>query len=214
MKGHPIPYSAEELAWIEERKEWPRSVLYETFVMLFERSDVSLTVLNALCKRKGWMTGRTGRIEAGSKPWNVGIPFSPPGSEKGRFKKGNLPHNTKWAGHERLTQDGYWEISVEDPNPYTGFERRYVLKHLWLWEQANGPVPNGHCLKALDSDRANTDPANWTAVPRAMLPRLNGGRHKKRLAYDAAAPELKPTLLAMATVEHRVHELRKGKKAA
>lgn len=214
MKGRPIVYSQDELAWIEARKEWPRAQLHAEFVSKFSRGDVSLGTLNGLCKRKGWMTGRDGRIGKGDQPWNKGIPYSPPGSEKTRFKKGNLPHNTKWAGHERVSKDGYVEISVEETNPYTGYGRRYVLKHVWLWERANGPIPDGHCLKAKDGNRGNSDPANWELIPRALLPALNGGRHKRRPAYDDAAPEIRPTLLTLAKVEAKVRALRRGKSAA
>ncbi|HEY9219520.1 MAG TPA: HNH endonuclease signature motif containing protein [Phenylobacterium sp.] len=213
MKGHPITYSAEELAWIEERKEWPRAALHSAFVALFDRDDVSLGTLNGLCKRKGWMTGRDGKIGKGAEPWNKGLHYSPPGSERTRFKKGNKPHNTRWAGHERVSKDGYVEISVEETNPYTGFERRYILKHVWCWEKANGPIPEGYCLKALDGDRSNTDPANWELIPRALLPALNGGRHKRRPAFDQADPTLKPALLTLAKVEAKVRDLRRGKSA-
>ena len=82
------------------------------------------------------------------------------------------------------------------------------MKHRWLWERANGPVPEGHALKCLDGDRTNTDPANWMAVPRALLPRLYGkcGRN-----YDAAEPEVKPAIMAVARLEQRAAESRKGK---
>lgn len=212
MKGRAIPYSAEEMAWLEANRLLPISDYARGFSAAFGR-DVSAHNLHALRKRKGWKTGRTGHFPKGLQPWNTGLSYSPPGSEKGRFKKGNLPHNTKWAGHERITQDGYVEISVEERNPYTGFSRTYVLKHVWLWEKANGAIPQGHCLKALDGDRTNTDPANWKLIPRAMLPALNGGRRKRRPAYDDAAPELKPALMAMAEVEMRVRKLRRGDRA-
>lgn len=209
MKGHPIPYGAEELAWIEERKDWPRRHLHSIFATLFDRRDVSLTCLNALCKRKGWMTGRDGCFEPGAAPHNKGKPCPPgrggrhPNARKAHFGKGHLPHNTKWLGHERVSKDGYVELSIEQTNPHTGFARRYVLKHRHLWELANGPIPAGHVLKCLDGNKQNTDPANWEAVPRAILPRLAGGnRYAPKLAFDDAPAELRPTILAVANLEH------------
>ena len=79
-----------------------------------------------------------------------------------------------------------------------------MLKHRWLWEQANGPVPEGMCLKCLDGDRTNCDPSNWELVPRALLPQLNG---RWGLAYDAAEPEVKPLLLTQAKIKHRLGSL-------
>lgn len=210
MKGRQIRYSAEELAWIEERREWPREIMQRTFNILFDR-DVSLSNINALCKRKGWMTGRSGCFVKGQTPANKGkkmpegVGGRHPNARRTQFRKGGLPHNTKHLGHERVSKDGYVEISVAETNPHTGYERRYVHKHVWLWEKVNGPVPEGHCLKCIDGDKANTDPSNWTLIPRGVLARLNGGRHKRRLGYDEAPGELKPTLMVLAKVEHAAH---------
>ena len=52
--------------------------------------------------------------------------------------------------HERINVDGYVEMSIAETNPYTGYERRYVHKHVHLWEASNGPVPKDHCLKCVD----------------------------------------------------------------
>lgn len=207
MRGSAIRYSLDEIAFIYLRREMPRRALHAAFVEWFGSEDVSLTHLNALCKRKGWMTGRTGCFEKGTVPPNKGrrMPFNP-NSARTRFRKGQLPHNTRHAGHERVSKDGYVEISIEETNPYTGFDRRYVLKHRWLWEKANGPVPDGMCLKCL-GDRLDTDPSNWELVPRALLPRLNGrfGR-----GYDDAPAEIKPTILAVAKLEHSARSRRAG----
>jgi len=115
-----------------------------------------------------------------------------------QFKKGGLPHNTKYLGHERVSVDGYIEISVAETNPYTGYGRRYVLKHKYLWERQHGPVPEGHVLKSLDGNRLNTDPSNWTLIPRSLLPFLNGHRGPY---YDRAAPAVKPVILTLAKLK-------------
>lgn len=209
MKGRNIPYSAEELAWIEARKTTPRRAAHAAFVTAFRRDDVSLTNFKALCKRHGWLTGRTGHYPKGHVPENKGqtMPWNA-NSAATRFQKGNRPHNMKYLGHERVSKDGYVEVSIAETNPHTGFERRHVQKHRHLWEQANGPVPDGHALKCLDGDRTNTDPANWRAVPRAMLPRLNGRYGRD---YDQAAVELKPTIMAIAELEHTARSAKQSK---
>ena len=199
MKGRAIKYSAEELAFIEARKNLPRKELHASFVRAFGRDDVSQPNLTALCKRKGWLTGRTGRFQKGMKPWNKGkkMPFNP-NSAKNWFRKGQRPHNTKWEGHENVRKDGYVWISVRQRNQHTGFERRYVLKHKWLWERENGPLPKGYALKCLDGNRRNTDPDNWVAIPRAMLPLLAG---KSGRDYDSAPASLKPVIMATARLQ-------------
>ncbi len=199
MKGTAIPYTAKELAWIKRHCTEPRREAHATFCRRFGRVDVSLIHFNALCKRKGWATGRTGQFVKGQVPYNLGMkrPFNA-NSAKTQFQAGNLPHNTKYLGHERVDKNGYLEISVAETNPHTGFERRYVLKHKYLWEQLHGPVPQGHALKCLDGNRLNTDPSNWALIPRSLLPSLAG---RWGLNYDQAAPEVKPVLLTLAKLK-------------
>lgn len=207
-KGQIIPYSAEEMAWLEANRLLVIGDYARQFNERFGR-DVPAKNLHALRKRKGWRTGRTGCFEKGQTPANKGKKCEPgkggnhPNARRTQFRKGNEPHNTRYLGHERVSQDGYVEISVDESNPHTGYSRRYVLKHRWLWEQANGPVPKGHALKCLDGNRQNTDPANWQAVPRSLLPRLAGGnRYRRVLAYDDASPEVRPVLLTVAKLAH------------
>jgi hypothetical protein len=211
VKGARIHYSDEELAWIKARAHLPRRVLHAAFYYVFLRDDVSEANLTALCKRKGWLTGRTGQFEKGQEAFNKGRKgYVAPGSEKGWFRKGNVPHTARGVGHESIdTKNGYVWIIVAERNPYTGAATRRVQKHKWLWERTNGPVPERHVLKCLDGDKTNTDPSNWLAVPRAMLPRL-AGRWSRN--YDSAPEELKTTLLAIAKLEHAAREARRAKK--
>ena len=217
MKGRAIIYSDDEMAWLEENKTLIIGEYRAEFVRKFNRADVSAINLHSLRKRKGWKTGRTGCFEKGQEPHNKGVPCPEgtggrhPNARKTQFRKGNQPHNTQYLGHERVSKDGYVEISIDETNPHTGFERRYVLKHLYLWERKNGPVPEGMCLKAIDGNRQNTDPDNWVLIPRGVLPRLNGGKATRIMAYDTAPDDLKPALLTLARVEQKASELRKGR---
>ncbi len=199
MKGTHIPYSREEREWLAKHRDLVRSDLHRLFVTQFRRDDVSQANIKSYCTRQGWKTGRTGCFEAGIVPHNKGkkMPFNA-NTAATQFKKGSAPKNRNFIGHERLSKDGYVEISVDETNPYTGHSRRYRLKHKWAWEQANGPVPKGMALKCLDGDRTNCDPANWILVSRSMLPRLSG---RWTVGYDDAPAELKPVILAVATLE-------------
>lgn len=212
-RGKAIGLSLYEEVFLEVRADMPRRELHALFCGHFGRDDVTLDALKGLMKRNGWGTGRTGRFVKGQAPQNKGKAMPPETRAKASrswFQKGNRPHTTRHLGHERVSKEGYVEVSVAETNPYTGFERRYVLKHRHLWERANGPVPEGHALKCLDGNRRNTDPSNWEPVPRALLPRLAGwaGRGRPVLAYDAAAPEVRPALLAIAKVEHKARTAR------
>ena len=210
MKGHWISYSEAELAWLEAKRTLPIREYAMAFSAKFGRSDVSAANLHALRKRKGWKTGRTGQIEKGNVPHNKGKPCAPgtgglhPNARKAHFAKGGRTGKAallyKPVGTERLNKDGYRERKIHDGMP---LQSRWRLLHLVEWEAINGPIPSGMTLKCV-GDRLNTDPSNWQLVPRAILPRLNGGRAKKHIAYDAAPDELKPAILAVARLDHAV----------
>jgi hypothetical protein len=213
MKGVTKAYTADEMAWLEANRLLPIAEYTAQFNAAFGR-NIHEDKLHALRKRRGWKTGRDCKFVKGQEPPNKGKKMPPgvggnhPNAQRTQFKKGELPHNTKHLGHERVTVDGYVEISVAETNPHTGYERRYVQKHRWLWEQANGPVPDGHVLKCIDGNRLNSDPSNWEPIPRAMLPMLNGGRASV-VAYDTAPAELKPVILTTAKLRHATKLKRK-----
>lgn len=216
MKGRAIAYSAEEMAWLEANRLLPITDYATSFNAAFGR-EVSAQNLHALRKRRGWKTGRTGCFVKGQEPANKGKPCAPgtgahhPNAVATRFKKGNRTgranDNYQPIGTERISQDGYREVKIHDGMP---LQSRWRLVHLVEWETVNGPIPAGHCLKSVDGDRTNVAPANWQMIPRALLPALIGGnRYRDRLAYDEAAPELKPVLLTLAKVEHQARTLRR-----
>lgn len=272
MRRRPIHYSDEELAWIKACSDMPRIDLHALFVEIYQRHDVEVQHIIALCKRKGWTagpdgrrrnagkslvftddqvawlranpslpradlvsafhaafpgtsttaeklvgwrkrnkvrTGRTGRFEKGQSPWSKGKKLDAhPNSKATQFSRGQRPHNARPIGYESVNPDGYVLICVDRPNPFTGARTHMAFKHKELWIAANGPIPEGHVLKCLDGDKTNCEPSNWVAVPQGLLPRLNG---KSGRQYDQAPAELKPTILAIAKLEHKAREARRSK---
>ncbi|WP_232831620.1 HNH endonuclease signature motif containing protein [Pseudogemmobacter bohemicus] len=209
MKGHPITWFPEEMAWLEARQDWPRAELHKAFCWFWKRDDLTVHAIKALFQRKGWKTGRTGCFVKGQTPPNKGkkMPHNE-NSARTQFRKGQRPHTYRGPGHESIdNKDGYVWLIVEETNPHTGAATRRVQKHKWLWEKLNGPVPEGHVLKCLDSDKTNCDPSNWEALPKSMLPRLSG---RWNLGYDEASPEVKPTIMAIAKLEQKARDLKNG----
>lgn len=208
MKGRAITYSDAELIWVKDNSTRPRREAHAEFVDVWDRPDVSFKNFCALCKRNGWLTGRTGQFPKGNVSHNKGKKgWHTPGSEKGWFKKGSRSGRAaelyQPIGAERITQDGYIERKIHDGMP---MQSRWRLLHLVRWEEINGPIPEGMALKCLDGNRQNTDPSNWECIPRGMLPRLNGKCHRN---YDTAPAELKPTIMATAKLEHAIAARRK-----
>ncbi|MBJ2150667.1 HNH endonuclease signature motif containing protein [Paracoccus sp. IB05] len=214
MKGRRIRFEPEELDWIEARKDWARADLHRSFCSFWRRDDVSLANLKALCNRRGWLSGRDGRFIKGQPAANKGKEMSPEARAKclpTAFKKGNRPHTYRGPGHESIDpKDGYVWLIVAETNPHTGAATRRVQKHRWFWEKENGAIPKGYVLKCLDGDKTNCAPANWEAIPQAMLPKLNGRWTKVR--YDEAPADLKPTLMAIAKLDHAARDARKTSK--
>jgi hypothetical protein len=198
----PIKYSAAELAWLRDNCTLPIGDRHAQFNAKFGR-DVGKENIRALCKRNGWLTGRTGHYAKGHAPDNAGkkMPFNA-NSAACRFKKGDVPVNKKSPGHERLDENGYVLVNVDEVNPWNGHASRYVHKHVWMWRQANGPVPEGMALKCMDGDRTNCDPGNWEPIERGLLPMLT-----RRYHFDDAPEELRPVILTAAKIQRRLRKI-------
>lgn len=124
-----------------------------------------------LKKSPGYTSPKRGNFKKGMTPWNKGKPFSPPGSEKGRFKIGNRPHTWQPIGTERTTKDGYLQRKVTD----TGYPPRdwVAVSHL-EWSKYHGkPVPNGHAVIFRDGNTRNFSADNLELISRADLMRRN-----------------------------------------
>ncbi len=213
MKGRAITYHSEDLDWIEARKALRRAELHRLFQAFWQRDDVSQANLTALCKRRGWLTGRTGHFAKGHVSHNKGRPMPPEVRVKvmaTAFKPSHRPANHRGPGHERIdSKDGYVVMVVDERNPWNGHATGPVHKHRYLWERLHGPVPKGHVLKCLNGDKTNCDLSNWRAIPQAMLPLLNG--RWSDLKYDDAPAELKPAVMAVAGLDHMARLARKRK---
>ena len=63
-----------------------------------------------------------------------------------RFVTGQVPHNFKPEGFERLSRDGYVEIKQDG---------RFHFKHRLIWEAANGIKPKGMVFYFIDRNKQN-----------------------------------------------------------
>lgn len=131
------------------------------------------------------------RFRKGCTPPNKGRKgYCAPGSEKGWFHKGHRADNAVPIGAERLDADGYIRVKVQDGHQH----RNWVLKHRLVWEQANGPIPEGHKLIFLDGDRKNCVLENLMLVTDAE----HAVMCKRGLHF--ASPELSKTGVLIARV--------------
>jgi hypothetical protein len=100
-------------------------------------------------------SGKVHRYKKGQPAWNKGQYMRlNPATE---FKKGQMPHNYKPVGSERITKDGYKERKVADPKKWKGV-------HIIVWEEHHGPVPPKHKIVFKTSDRLNCDITNLEMI--------------------------------------------------
>lgn len=134
-----------------------------------EQFNLTLTE-SAIANRKNTLklsSGITGgQFQKGHSTHNKGKKWNEYMSKEGQlnclkttFKKGNIPHNHRPIGSERITQDGYVEIKIKEPNVF-------VLKHRWLWEQKYGKIPKDKIIIFLDGNKQNLDLDNLALINR------------------------------------------------
>lgn len=123
-----------------------------------EYMKASLAVLSAKLQK----SGKAHRFKKGQKSWNAGkkgLHF--PGSEKGHFKKGQLPSGTLYDG--AITVRLYKTGHRGNKRPYKFIriaKARWREYHLHVWEQHHGPIPKGMRVCFKDGDSMNCDIAN------------------------------------------------------
>jgi hypothetical protein len=113
-------------------------------------------------------SGTDGRFEKGHVPANKGKKgYHAPGCEKSWFKNGHISMNHRPVGSERIdNKNGYTLIKIAEPNTW-------VLKHKYIWEAANGPVPDGYVLTFLDGDKRNISLENLELITMAESLEIN-----------------------------------------
>lgn len=88
---------------------------------------------------------------------------------KTQFEKGNKPVNWVPVGSERVTADGYTQVKVRDGHNHDNWKG----KHIIMWEEEHGAIPDGSVVIFGDGDRTNLDISNLICVDRGKLAQLN-----------------------------------------
>ncbi|MFT4415298.1 HNH endonuclease signature motif containing protein [Fredinandcohnia humi] len=123
------------------------------------------------------------------------------GGNKTSFKTGQRPLNYKPVGTERIDRDGYILIKVSDTGAW---HERWKLKQVVIWEEANGPIPKGHCLLFLDGNKQNVSLDNLQLITRSQLARLN---QNSLISND---PELTKTGIVIADIIGKIGERKRA----
>lgn len=172
------------------------------------------TTITPLVYRYGFKNGRDTRLNEGYKPTQFKPGHTPANKgtkgfmkpNKTSFQKGQTPLNHRPVGSERIENGGhakgYTMVKVAEPN-------KWKMKHVLVWEKANGAVPKGHCVIFANGDNTDFSLDNLLLVTRSELARMN----QKGLIYPDA--DLTKTGHAIAKLEVAMGERkRKTKRSA
>lgn len=91
------------------------------------------------------------------------------------FKKGQLPFNTQEVGTEIIDANGYIKVKISDRRDRPS-RFNWAFKHVLIWEEAYGPIPEGHMLTFLDGNKQNVNLENLALISLAENAILNKGK--------------------------------------
>ena len=192
--GHT--YSTEEIEWL--RVNAPGKLRKDLLTMFNKRFDTDIS-FNQLCgtmKRYQIRNGVNGQFQKGHIPYTKGKKGITLGGRETQFKKGNMPHNHLPVGTERIAFNDYIQVKVAEPKTWKG-------KHVVIWEQVNGPVPEGHVVIFGDGNKRNFDLDNLILVSKKQLMAMN----TNGLIQDNA--ELTRTAIIVADLYLKIGEMKR-----
>lgn len=163
-------HSTREIAQLLGRSEC--SIYGKASLMGLRKSPQYIERITRESAGKLSQLGSASRFKKGHTPANKGRKMSAEMYERcssTMFRKGHKPHNTRYDGYESIRTDknGYRYIYVRIA------EGRWMPKHILIWKQANGPVPNGHNIVFRDGDMQNCVLENLECISDAELMRRN-----------------------------------------
>ena len=180
--------------WTDEKLEKLKA-LYPTttneeLAVIFETSYQSITSAafnyNLQKTQEHINKHRKGQFD-GSKPvWNKGMKgLLIPGSEKGFFKKGSLPHNTRHDGATsvRISKEGlpYRFVRVS--------QRNWQHESVLIWQKSNGNVPKNMVVRHKNGNTLDNSLENLELITKA--------EHMARNSIHQYPNELKQTIMTL-----------------
>lgn len=167
--------------------------------------EFSVSQCRAYKKNHDIVSGLDCRFKEGDEPANKGKKMSPEQYEKCKatmFHKGNVPANHMEVGEYTHTTDGYLIRKVQEQ----GTQReRFEFVHRKVWEEHNGPIPEGKMVSFLDGNKDNCDIDNLVLIDNKENLELN----RSNLRFSNA--EFTKAGVAIAKVKVAARR-RKGKK--
>ena len=161
------------------------------------QKEINVAQIKAIRGRLHIDSGLTGRfVKDDPRCFHPQKGHHAPGSEKGWFKKGKTSWNHANVGDEAWTTDGYLKVKIAEPN-------KWRQKHILVWEQHNGPIPEGFMVTFKDQNHANCSIENLALISKSenAIMNIQGLRSED--------PKLTETGILLARLKHKVSQAEK-----
>jgi hypothetical protein len=168
MAGKLQKYTEKQIAFLREYAPGRyMAQIVPRFNKMFKLNATKASICNLMTRNEIRCGVLPKTWQKGSIPWNKGAAYCAPGSERGWFKPGKVPHTAKPVGTVRKISEGYLEIKIADG------ARKWRGLHLLVYESLIGHIPKGHCVIFGDGNPCNLSPDNLVLVSRAQLLVMN-----------------------------------------
>lgn len=207
----PKWFTDDELAFLREYAPGhSRKECHAEFNRRFPDRQRSFGSVVACMKNHDFKTGRDGHFQKGrkSEAWNKGRKMTPEHRAKCEhsfFGSENKPPKTEPVGTEKKLSDGYIWVKIDD-QPNAKKQVNWRQKQRLVWEQHNGPIPEGMFVTFLDGNRENFAIENLALITRAEHARLN------QSGLRSEDPEITATALQIAKLTTKIGQLQRDSK--
>ena len=199
---HGSPWPADVRAFMEANYKGTRTADLARMVNeRFGEGTITRTQVRSYMRNHGLLSGCDTRFKPGVPSTRRGIKTRKfrEASKATQFKPGNKPKNYMPVGSLVVGSGGYLRRKVADPNTW-------VFEHRRVWEEAYGPIPEGHRIVFLDGDKTNVSLDNMDLLsPRGHL-------FLNRYGYRFDDPGLTQAAVTTAKIDELVNSKREGQK--
>lgn len=145
--------------------------------------------------------GASSRFTKGNVPWTKGKKLPGFGSKETQFKPGQSPVNRLPLGSFRIAsaQGGsYLQIKLTE----TGYPPHdWVMYHRHVWEQARGPIPEGHMV--VFKGERSTNPDEITVD---RLECISKQEHMQRHTFHQYGPEIASVVHLRSAITRQINK--------
>lgn len=177
----------------------------------FGEGTISFEQVRYYLKNHKIKTGRTGYFHKGHVPWTkskrieeiIKDPEKRKRCEATRYKKGNVPINTLPVGAVVVNTEGYY---IRKKQMEGSRWERWEFLHRAVWEEHNGPIPEGMLVSFKDSNPLHCDIDNLMLISKAEHAAMNN------YGYRTPDPELTMAGLAVVRIDQKRRSLIKDRR--